>query len=181
MRGLEEAPREAGSTARGALAALTALGLAGPRAGASVARTSGIRALLTSLVSSGRLSSELRSASLRALASVCCCLEAVEQFVREGGPEIVVDVLTAESTPQTEKSEAAALLVQITAPWMERMGLPYIEPFAAELVKALTDLAEATTCKQTLLLAAAGINHLSRSKRCIGPIIKCDSIKKLLR
>ncbi|OXU25411.1 hypothetical protein TSAR_012629 [Trichomalopsis sarcophagae] len=178
---LEEAPSEAGSAARGALAALTALGLAGPRAGASVARCSGIRALLTSLVSAGRLSSELRSASLRALASVCCCIEAVDQFVREGGPEILGDILAADSTPQSEKSEAAALVVQITAPWMDYVGLPYVEPFAHDLISALTNLAERTSCKQTLLLSTAAINHMAHSRRCIGPIIKCDSIKRLLR
>ncbi|XP_031783283.1 uncharacterized protein LOC100677874 isoform X2 [Nasonia vitripennis] len=178
---LEEAPSEAGSAARGALAALTALGLAGPRAGASVARCSGIRALLTSLVSAGRLSSELRSASLRALASVCCCIEAVDQFVREGGPEILSDILAADSTPESEKSEAAALVVQITAPWMDYVGLPYVEPFAHDLISALTNLAERTSCKQTLLLSTAAINHMAHSRRCIGPIIKCNSIKRLLR
>ncbi|XP_011501982.1 PREDICTED: uncharacterized protein LOC105365498 isoform X2 [Ceratosolen solmsi marchali] len=179
--GLEEAPREDGSAARGALAALTALGLAGPRAGASVARCSGIRALLTSLVSAGRLSSQLRCATLRALASVSCCLEAIERFVAEGGPDILADVLADPGTPQAEKSEAAALLVQITAPWMERAGLPHMEPFARSLVPALTDLAEATNCKQTLLLAAAAINNLSHSRRCIAAIVESDSIKKLLR
>ncbi|KAJ8676329.1 hypothetical protein QAD02_012116 [Eretmocerus hayati] len=184
VRGLEEAPRENGSTARGALAALTALGLAGPRAGASVARCGGIRALLTSLVSSQRLTSELRSGTLRALASVCCCLEAVEQFVAEGGPEILVDVLGSaknNGSPETERSEAAALLVQVSAPWMDRVGLPYLEPFARPLVESLTDLAEVTTCKQTLLLAAAALNQLAHSSRCVGPIVACDSVKRLLR
>lgn len=181
VRGLEEAPKENGSTARGALAALTALGLAGPRAASSIARCSGIRALLTSLVSAARLSSELRSCTLRALASVCCCVEAIDQLVREGGPEILVELLSREDTPHTEKSDAAALLVQITAPWMDYVGLPYIEPFALDFVDSITELAEKTTCKQTLLLAAAAINHLAHSRRCIAAIIKCDSIKKLLR
>ncbi|XP_014211118.1 uncharacterized protein LOC106641268 [Copidosoma floridanum] len=181
VRGLEEAPREGGSTARGSLAALTALGLAGPRAGASVARCSGIRALLASLVSSSRLSSELRCASLRALASVCCCLEAVDQFVAQGGPDILADILGAEATPHTEKSEAAALLVQVTAPWMDRVALPYLEPHGHRFVRALTELAERTTCKQTLLIAAAGLNYLAHSRKCVAAVVACDSIKKLLR
>ena len=181
VRGLEEAPSETGSAARGALAALTALGLAGPRAASSITRCLGIRALLLSLVSGGRLSSDLRCACLRALASVCCCLEAIDQFVAEAGPEILADLLDSQSTPDSEKSEAAALVVQITAPWMDRAGLGYVEPFADQLVGALTDLAENSKCKQTLLLSTAAINHLSYSKRCIGAIVKYNSIKKLLR
>uniref|UniRef100_A0ABD2XM15 Protein inscuteable homologue C-terminal domain-containing protein n=1 Tax=Trichogramma kaykai TaxID=54128 RepID=A0ABD2XM15_9HYME len=181
VRGLEEAPRQTGSTARGALAALTALALAGPRAAASIARCAGVRALLLSLVSAGRLSTDLRCACLRALACVCSCLEAVDQFVAEAGPEILVDLLAAPETPEAEKSEAAALVVQLTAPWIERMGLPHLEAYCERLVEALTELAEATHDKQTLLLAAAAINHLSHSRHSIRHIVERDSIKKLLR
>ncbi|XP_043468640.1 protein inscuteable homolog [Leptopilina heterotoma] len=181
VRGLEEAPSEGGSAARGALAALTALGMSGPRAGSSIARCSGVRTLLTSLISAVRLSSDLRSASLRALASVCCCSEAIEKFVNEDGPEILVDLLATELRPETEKMEAAALVVQITAPWTNAMGLSHLEPFAVTLVDALTKLAEKTACSQTLLLAAAALNHLSKSRTYVGEILKRDSIKKLLQ
>lgn len=180
VRGLEEAPTEGGSAARGALAALTALGMSGPRAGSSIARCYGVRSLLTSLISGGRLSSDLRSASLRALASVCCCSEAIEKFALDDGPEILVDLLTAESRPETEKMEAAALVVQITAPWTNTLGLPHLERFADTLVEALTKLAQKTTCGQTLLLAAAAVNHLSKSRKCVRAILRKDSIRKLL-
>ncbi|XP_015607662.1 protein inscuteable homolog [Cephus cinctus] len=181
VRGLEEAPREGGSAARGALAALTALGLAGSRAGSSIARCSGVRALLTSLLSAGRLSSDLRSASLRALASVCCCPTAIEWFARDGGPEILVDLLAAESSPETEKMEAAALVVQVTAPWIKAIGLPHLEPFKDTLVQSLTRLAENTSCGQTLLLAAAALHHLSKSRKCIAPILEHDTVRTLLK
>ena len=181
IRGLEEAPREDGSTARGALAALTALGLAGPRAGSSIARCSGIKILLTSLVSSQFLSGHLRCSSLRALASVCCCLEAVDCFINDGGPEILTDILISDDTPLNEKSEAAALLVQIISPWMDFAGLPYVEGYSHLLVPALTELAEKCSCSQTLLLATAGLNYLSRAKRGSAMIIENDSVKKILR
>ncbi|XP_012279787.1 protein inscuteable homolog [Orussus abietinus] len=183
VRGLEEAPREllGGSAARGALAALTALGLAGSRAASSIARCSGIKVLLTSLISVSRNSGDLRAASLRALASVCCCPTAINRFVREGGPEIIVDLLAAESSPESEKMEAAALVVQITAPWTEAYGLQHMEPFADVLVRSLIQLAEATTCGQTLLLAAAALNHLSRSRKCVLAILDQDCVRRLLK
>ena len=163
------------------MAALTALGMSGPRAGSSIARCSGVRSLLTSLISASRLSSDLRSASLRALASVCCCPEAIEKFSQEDGPEILVDLLATESRPETEKMEATALVVQITAPWINSLGLPCLEPFANTIVDALAKLAEKTTCGQTLLLAAAALNHLSKSRKCVRAILKKDAIRKLLQ
>ncbi|XP_034944621.1 uncharacterized protein insc [Chelonus insularis] len=181
VRGLEDAPRETGSAARGALAALTALGLAGARAGNSIARCSGVRALLTSLISASRLSSELRAASLRALSSVCCCALSISHFVKEGGPEILVELLTSPTTPEREKIEATALVVQITAPWTEARGLKYLEPFANLLVDTLTHLAESTTCSQTLLLSAAALNNLAESTKCIQAIVRFETVRKLLR
>ncbi|XP_063979773.1 protein inscuteable homolog [Diachasmimorpha longicaudata] len=181
VRGLEDAPEETGSAARGALAALTALGLAGTRAGSSIARCAGIRALLTSLISAGRLSSELRASTLRALSCVCCCPQAINHFVKEGGPEILVDLLASKTSPEKEKMEAAALVVQITAPWTEALGLRHLEPFANILVDILTSLAEETKCAQTLLLSAAALNNLGDSKKCVYAIVKSNTVRKLLR
>lgn len=181
VRGLEEAPKEDTTLARGALAALTALGLAGPRAGNSVARCSGIRALLTSLITAGRSSTDFVAASLRALASVCCSAAAIEQFIRDGGPEILTDLLVARSTSEKEGMEATALVVQITAPWVDAMGLPYLEPFVKDLIPALNRLVENTNCGQTSLLVAAAFNHLSKSRRCALVILEHDTIKKLLK
>ncbi|XP_015119704.1 protein inscuteable homolog [Diachasma alloeum] len=181
VRGLEDAPEETGSAARGALAALTALGLAGTRAGSSIARCAGVRALLTSLISAGRLSSELRASTLRALSSVCCCPLAINRFVKEGGPEILVDLLASKTSPEKEKMEAAALVVQITAPWTDALGLRHLEPFANILVDILTSLAEETKCGQTLLLSAAALNNLGDSKKCVYSIVKCDTVRKLLK
>ncbi|XP_057326976.1 protein inscuteable homolog [Microplitis mediator] len=181
VRGLEEAPRESGSAARGALAALTALGLAGSRAGNSIARCSGVRALLTSLISASRLSSELRASSLRALASVCCCPLAIDHFIKEGGPEILVDLLTSPSTPEREKIEATALIVQVTAPWIDALGLRHFEPFAAPLTLTLIYLAESCACAQTLLLCAAALNNLSDSPAFVDAILTHESIRRLIK
>ncbi|XP_053995195.1 protein inscuteable homolog [Hylaeus anthracinus] len=181
VRGLEESPKDDTTVARGALAALTALGLAGPRAGSSVTRCSGIRALLTSLITAGRTSKDFVAASLRALASVCCSSIAIDQFVKDGGPEILTDLLVAENSTEKEKMEATALVVQITAPWVNALGLPYLEPFVKDLIPPLNRLVESTTCGQTLLLVAAAFNHLSKSKVCASVILEHDTVKKLLK
>ncbi|XP_011164300.1 protein inscuteable homolog [Solenopsis invicta] len=181
VRSLEEAPREDSSVARGALAALTALGLSDPRAGSSIARCSGVKALLTCLVTTGQMPDDLVVISLRALASTCSSATAIEYFAREGGPEILTDLLGAESSSEKEKTEATALVVQITAPWTNARGLPYLEPFADSLIPALNQVLENTNCAQTLLLAAAALNQLSKSTICATIILEEDSVKKLLR
>lgn len=181
VRGLEEAPKDDTMLARGALAALTALGLAGPRAGSSITRCLGIRALLTSLITAGRTSVDFVAASLRALASVCCSATAIEQFVKDGGPEILTDLLVADDKSEKEKMEATALVVQITAPWVDAFGLPYLEPFIKDLIPPLNRLVESTNCGQTLLLVAAAFNHLSKSRICASVILEHDTVKKLLK
>lgn len=181
VRGLEEAPKDDTTVARGALAALTALGLAGPRAGSSITRCSGIRALLTSVITSSKTSTDFVAASLRALASVCCSSVAIHQFVKDGGPEILTDLLAAEDSSEKDKMEATALIVQITAPWVNALGLPHLKPFAEDLIPSLNHLVENTSCSQTLLLGAAAFNHLSKSKTCASVILKQDTVKKLLK
>lgn len=168
--------------ARGALAALTALGLSDPRAGSSIARCSGIKALLTCLIAVGRVTpDDFVAITLRALASVCCSATAIECFAKDGGPEILTDLLAAESSSEREKTEATALVVQITAQWTNARGLPYLEAFAESLIPSLNQLVESTGCAQTLLLTAAALNHLSKSRLCAGVIMQEDSVRRLLR
>lgn len=178
---LEEAPKDDTTVTKGALAALTALGLAGPRAANSITRCSGIRALLTSLITAGRTSGDFVAASLRALASVCCSAVAIDQFIKDGGPEILTDLMVADNASEKEKMEATALLVQITAPWVKALGLPYLEPFAKDLIPPLNRLVESTSCGQTLLLVAAAFNHLSKSRKCASVILEQDTVRKLLK
>lgn len=165
---------------------MTVLGLGpgGSRGGRSMARCSGVQALLTTLLSirgQSEASRDSRAACLRALASVCCCAEAIEQLIVNGGPEILADLLNSPSAPEIEKMEGTALVVQITAPWTDALGLPHLEPFADELVNSLTLLAETTTCAQTLLLAAAALNNLARSPRCVEPMVERRTVAALLR
>lgn len=163
------------------MAALTALSLSDPRAASSIARCSGIRILLTHLVTANRSSDDFIAITLRALASICCSATAIEYFAKDSGPEILTDFLAAEFSSEKEKMEATALLVQITAPWTNALGLPYLEPFSSSLIPALNRLVESTDCGQTLLLAAAALNYLSKSRLCAEIILTEDTVKKLLR
>lgn len=181
VRCLEEAPKEDSSVTRGALAALTALGLAGARAGSSIARCSGIRALLISLISAVRKSNDHVATSLRALSSVCCSKTAIERFVEDGGPEIVINLLSSEKSLENEKMEATALIVQITAPWTNAVGLPHLERFVDTLITALNCIIETAKSEQTLLLAAAALNQLSRSRKYTEFIIRQETVRKLLK
>lgn len=98
-----------------------------------------------------------------------------------GGPEILADLLSSEAAPEVEKMEATALIVQITAPWTNALGLPHLEPFSEEIVPSLTFLVENTECSQTLLLAAAALNNLATSQEFVGPIIARKTVAALLR
>lgn len=183
IRSLEEAPREDSDVARGVLAAMTALGLSDSRAGSSIARCSGIRVLLTCLVDAAdrQESDDLVAVTLRALASVCSSKTAIDYFARDGGPEILTDLLAAKSTTEKERMEATALVVQITAPWTNAAGLSHLEPYASSLVPALNRLVENTSCAQTLLLAAAALNYMSKSRLCADIVLAEDSVRKLLK
>lgn len=63
---------------RSALSSLIALGLEGPHLSRLVAHCSGVRALLSICLESR--SSSIRTAALRALATVCCVVEAIRQL-----------------------------------------------------------------------------------------------------
>lgn len=134
-----------------------------------------------SLLPEERLSSELRAACLRALATVCCCSIAIERFAADDGPEILVNILRAKTSPTNEKIEAAALVVQLTAPWTNHMGLRHLEPLRESIVGALIELAEnCSSSFQALLLAAAALNNLAKSSKCAVTIDQYDVVHRLL-
>ncbi|KAG7187973.1 hypothetical protein KM043_013929 [Ampulex compressa] len=182
IRSLEEAPRDNSDISRGALAALTVLGLAGARLGNSVARCSGIRVLLTYLSNSRKRKEfeDSTATSLRALSSVCCSSTAIKKFAEEGGPKILSDILVDVQSSQKVKTEATALLVQLTAPWTNAQGLPHLEVYSKTLVTSLTHLINSSSCAQTLLLVAAALNNLSNSRECATVIMELDAVEKLL-
>lgn len=62
--------------------------------------------------------SHTRRAALRALSAVCCTARAVRALEQAGGVEVVAELLSEAGRAEEERAEAAAVLAQITAPWV---------------------------------------------------------------
>ncbi|KAH8372963.1 hypothetical protein KR009_009139 [Drosophila setifemur] len=110
--------------------------------------------------------SSVRALALRALATLCCVPQAINQLGSCGGIEIVRDILQVESIEDRgaiERREAVSLLAQITAAWHgPEHRVPGLRACAESLVTGLTALLQPDCCSQTLLLCAAALNNLSR-------------------
>ncbi|XP_033156565.1 uncharacterized protein LOC117138536 [Drosophila mauritiana] len=110
--------------------------------------------------------SSVRALALRALATLCCAPQAINQLGSCGGIEIVRDILQVESAGERgaiERREAVSLLAQITAAWHgSEHRVPGLRDCAESLVAGLAALLQPECCTQTLLLCAAALNNLSR-------------------
>ncbi|XP_046394800.1 protein inscuteable homolog [Ischnura elegans] len=174
---------------RSALTGLAALGLEGAHLSRLVAQCGGVRALLAVAIDSR--SSPIRASALRALATICCVSDAIKEFEKAGGIEIIADILMDSGReiapgkrcrPEPEASEAAAVLAQVTAPWLEEIDsveglVEYIRP----IVHSLSRLVEETRSTETLLLAAAALANLTfMEPRAVWPLVECSGASKLL-
>lgn len=122
---------------RAALSALCSLGLEGGQLAELVARCEGVRALLAVILEAR--STAVRVSGLRALSTVCAVSETIAQFQRAGGLDILTDILADTRRPETETREAAAVLAQVTAPWIENSPpLPELADHLPSLVTSLT-------------------------------------------
>lgn len=115
--------------------------------------------------------SSARSLALRALASICCCRETIRQFQVAGGLDILREIIEAnapagDGAGNNELKEALSVLAQITAPWHGRdhriVGLTALADCLVERISAVATATTAATNSQTLLLAVATLNNLSR-------------------
>ncbi|XP_023311619.1 protein inscuteable homolog [Anoplophora glabripennis] len=106
--------------------------------------------------------SSMRSLILRALSTMCCNSSAVRQLEKFSGVQIIAETLEEDSRPEPERSEAVALLAQVTAPWLEdNHCVKGLQDYSRKLVKSLTKFAAVTKCCQNLLLCAAALANLS--------------------
>ncbi|XP_049766335.1 protein inscuteable homolog [Schistocerca cancellata] len=175
---VEEPPNDL--VLRAALSGLTTLGLESPGTGQLVAECGGIHSLLTITLDSH--SSFVRTASLRALAAVCCVAMSIRQFEQAGGVEILSELLADESRPISELSEAVGVLAQITSPWVEdNHSVHGLAEHLPSLVKSLTRMATPKADEQTLLLVAAALANMSHLEpRCVWPLLEYSTIGHLL-
>ncbi|XP_074034069.1 protein inscuteable homolog [Leptinotarsa decemlineata] len=126
--------------------------------------------------------SSLRTLVLRALSTMCCNGSAVRQFEKFSGLQTVADTLEEASTPEPERSEAIALLAQVTAPWLDyNHSVKGLQQFSRKLVKSLTKFAGSTRCCQNLLLCAAALANLSTmDPKAMKHILRHDTASVLL-
>ncbi|ROT70504.1 Inscuteable-like protein [Penaeus vannamei] len=164
-----------------AVSHLTALGVDGGHICRLIARLGGVRALL-SLCLEPRLR-QVRVASLRALATVCCVVEGIVELEKAGGVEVVAEVLCDEASPEEERSEAAGVLAQVTSPWVEdNHRLAGLHDNMDAIVAALTGLAERTRSAEIFLLASAALANLTfLDGGCVGAMRRAGTARVLLR
>jgi hypothetical protein len=127
--------------------------------------------------------SSMRSLLLRALSTLCCSTFAVRQFEKFSGMQIINETLGEDlSKPEPERSEAVALLAQVTAPWIEdNHAIQGLQDFSKALVKSLTKFASTTKCCQNLLLCAAALANLSTmDNKCIKYMLHMNTVQVLL-
>lgn len=106
--------------------------------------------------------SSVRSLTLRALTTICTDAWSIRQLEKASGVQVISDVLTDKIRPEAERSEAVALLAQITAPWIEdNHSVRGLMDHDKDLVTALTWFVSTTKCCQNLLLCAAALANLT--------------------
>ncbi|CAL4118804.1 unnamed protein product [Meganyctiphanes norvegica] len=160
---------------------LTSLGVDGGHICHLIAHLGGIRALL-GLCLEPRLR-KVRVAALRALATVCCVVEGIQELEKAGGIEVVSDILCDDNCPEEERSEAAGVLAQITSPWVENnLCLLALHQHMDSIVKALTGLGSSTRSAEIFLLASAALANLSfLDESCVSAMRAAGTHKVLIQ
>ena len=176
MRGLVEGSPEAGA----ALGSVTSLALEGNSLCRLLVRAGAVSRLLTICSSSPTVA--LRVAGLRALGSICCVLEGIQQFSKLGGSDLVVAVLGDQAKGEEERREAAGVLAQVSSPWIEgNPGLDQMEGAALQdIVLSLKDLISSSASLETFLLCSAALANLTCMLPAALPLVSSSSLPLLL-
>lgn len=126
--------------------------------------------------------STVRALALRALSTICVHCIAIRHFEKAQGVQMIAEILSEDSRPEPERSEAAALLAQVTAPWIEdNHSVKGLDEVNKKLVKALTRFLKKTKCCQNLLLCTAALANLSTmNNKSIHYILKNNTAQILL-
>ena len=81
---------------------------------------------------------QVRTAALRALGSICCVLEGIQEFCSQAGHLSVLGILVDRARGEGERREAAGVLAQVTSPWIHgNTGIPKIQHYIKDTVFAL--------------------------------------------
>ncbi|KAL1130171.1 hypothetical protein AAG570_013109 [Ranatra chinensis] len=162
------------------LSGLAGLGLQAAHLANLLARCSGITALLALCINSQ--SASVRTAALRILATVCCSSSSIMQFEMGGGLEIMCDILSDHDRGELEQCEAASVIAQVTAPWLDHgQTVHNIEKHLSALISALTELIKRSASHETLLVCAAALANISWAEpRSVWLLVENSSAGALL-
>ena len=81
---------------------------------------------------------QVRTAALRALGSICCVLDGIQEFCSQAGHLSVLGILVDRGRGEGERREAAGVLAQVTSPWIQgNVGIPKIQHYIKDTVFAL--------------------------------------------
>ena len=172
---------------RAALSAVTALGRQGPVAATLLARRGGVRALLGALIDARNAAT--RRAALRALSALCCCAPALRALHEDGGVEVIAELVAEPVGPRTEaeRADAAGLLAQATAPWLEDAALTAetvtrLGRYLPSVTAALVALLETAVNDDALLLTTAALAHLAgASQSAVWPLLDSRAADAVVR
>ncbi|CAL8105012.1 unnamed protein product [Orchesella dallaii] len=121
--------------------------------------------------------------ALRCLATVLCVGEAVKDFDKAGGFEIIADLLYEPAYPMWMKIEAVAVLTQATDPWIDlETTLMTLGVHLEKFIVSLTNLIrEFKTEEEPFLLIVAAISNLTFLEVSSTQYLKnCHSVSYLI-
>lgn len=150
-----------------AIGNLSSLGLDGENTCRLIAKVGGVRSLLSVCIETKYR--QFRAQALRALATVCCVIDAIGELEKAGGVECITDILCDAESSEKDKSEAAGVIAQITSPWIDNNHhIQGLAESVIQLISALTDLAKTTNSDEVFLLASAALANITflDSKAC---------------
>lgn len=104
----------------------------------------------------------IRARALRAISTICCIPESIQELEKVGGLECLADILSDKAQGEEVRGEAAGVVAQITSPALDQ-HLPVIGLIENmnDLLKTLIDLCHETSSNEVFLLASAAIANIT--------------------
>uniref|UniRef100_A0A8C4RR76 INSC spindle orientation adaptor protein n=1 Tax=Erpetoichthys calabaricus TaxID=27687 RepID=A0A8C4RR76_ERPCA len=114
----------------------------------------------------------LYASALRTLASVCCVEEGIQQLEKVDGILCLADILADESINEATRSEAAAVVAQITSPhYAFTQHLSSFLENMEDMVTALLNLCQNASSGEVFLLASAALANITFLDTMAGEIL----------
>ncbi|CAI9740269.1 Protein inscuteable homolog [Octopus vulgaris] len=105
---------------------------------------------------------KVRAQALRAISTICCIPESIQELEKVGGLECLTDILSDKAQGEEVRGEAAGVVAQATSPAHEH-HLPMVGLIdnMNDLLKTLIDLCHTAISNEVFLLASAAIANIT--------------------